>query len=188
MLTWSWQLIGGAEEAVVPGGSSKERPCHLDLGGCTCRGAWLRTSLRYHLLPLCSLPLPICARPLLSQRIKKKKLAWFKETESGICGLPLPQLSSVSVTSDHCGLACFSHPFSRLWPDVTNGAVHFAVPCCRDRMLLVFCNLPAKCFLFHLILASAACRLQKAFSESRFHKLQNPSTSNHYLFSLGTIL
>lgn len=138
------------------------------------RSTQLRTSLQYHLLPLCSFPLPICARPLISQRIKKK-LAWLKERELGICGLPLPQLGLVSVTEDHDGLACFSHPFSRLYPGVNQRGCAF---CCtilwRSNCYLCFGSCQQNAFFFHFILASVACTLQKAFSESRFHKLQSP--------------
>lgn len=171
-----WQY----QRKAMPSGSWK---MHLQ------KSTQLHTSLQYHLLPLCSFPLPICARPLVSQRIyiKKKKLAWFKEKESGICGLPLPQLYLVSITSDHMARPA-SHTLSQGCNLVSPmGLCILLYHTVEIQLLLVFCKLPAKGFLFHFILASAACSLQKAFSENRFHKLQSPKTRNHCPFYLGTV-
>lgn len=118
---------------------------------------------------------------------KKKKLAWFKEKESGICGLPLPQLYLVSITSDHMARPA-SHTLSQGCNLVSPmGLCILLYHTVEIQLLLVFCKLPAKGFLFHFILASAACSLQKAFSENRFHKLQSPKTRNHCPFYLGTV-
>lgn len=71
-----WQPTGGAAEAAVPGGGERR-----------ARAIWVVEdapgevlalgSTPIRLLPFCSFPLPICAHPLVSQRIIiiKKKLA-----------------------------------------------------------------------------------------------------------------
>lgn len=151
------------------------------------RSAQLRTSLQYHLLPLRSFPLPICARPLISQRIKKK-LAWFKKRELGICGLPLPQLGLVSVTEDHDGLACFSHPFSRLYPGVNQRGCAF---CCtilwRSNCYLCFGSCQQNAFFF-----IPSLPLLPAHSKRHFQKADSTSCRvqdrYHYLFCLGAVL
>lgn len=114
--------------------------------------------------PFGSFPLPICAHPLVSWRriIKQVLGTWFKEKESDTRGLPVPR----SQCGRHLATGTLPlGPFEEQRANLTNRAVH-----CADsgsRAFLVLYKLLGKHFLFPFIFAIAACRVQKASSESR---------------------
>lgn len=89
-----WQRIGGAAgaaETAVPGGDSAEYGAIWVREDAPGKARRLCAPLQYRLLPFCSFPLPICAHPLVSQRIIKIFGTRFKEKNSRICGFPYPR-------------------------------------------------------------------------------------------------
>lgn len=134
LASWSWgagyhygHLVLTADRGCWRGsGARRQQPMKAMPSGSwrmhLQRSARLRTSLQYHLLPLCSFPLPICARPLISQRIKKKigmvqgkrirnlwaapSSAWFtvSDWELQCPGLPLTPLLKVVTRCQPMGL------------------------------------------------------------------------------------
>lgn len=108
--------IGGAAwaaEAAVPGRDNAECDAIWVCEDAPGEARRLCAPLQYRLLPFRSFSLPICAHPLVFQRIIKIFGTGFKERDSEICGFPI-QVHTVLETHGHLDLAGFSHPFWKL--------------------------------------------------------------------------
>lgn len=154
----------GAGIGVHPGLPAGDAPAGTRL-------EWMRSQRRSVLCSvptpsssLCSFPLPICAHPLVSQRIILKTGTWFKGKDSKAVGSPVLGLgcwrraatSPASLTSMKPEeLTQLDRPVCLLLPTDR-----------RARSAVCICKLPGQRLLFPFIFASAACRLQKASSEA----------------------
>ena len=113
---------------------------------------------------LCSFPLPICAHPLVSQRIILKTGTWFKGKDSKAVGSLVLGLGSWRRAATSPASLTSLKPEEVTQPD---RQVCLLLPTDRGaRSVVCICKLPGKRLLFPFIFASAACRLQKASSEA----------------------
>lgn len=170
----SWSQVGGGGGVAGPEarslcagsrqGARRRRPCQAERSAA--RAIWVvedapgevlaLRSTPIRLLPFCSFPLPICAHPLVSQRIIiiiKKFGRRFKEKESGTRGLLHPRFRR-----------CGAH-VATVWPSWLLAPVPEAV---------IQLDRPGLCILLHGGYRGASCTSQvarKTFSFS-FHLCQ----------------
>lgn len=140
--------------------------------GTRPRGApgWMRSQalghnvpFQHHLLPFAA-SLPICAHPLVSQRIILKNWHVVQGQRLQSCGLPGPGFG-VLEAADHKPCQPYLHEAGELTQ--LDRPVCLLLPTDRRaRSAVCICKLPGQRLLFPFIFASAACRLKRHLQEA----------------------
>lgn len=180
-----WWTSWGADGCRGRARGGRSVRCHLGREAAPGEARRLCAPLQHRLLSLCSLPLPICAHPLVSQRIITIFGTWFEEKDSGICGLRVLGSDGVGDTRPQGPrwlLVRVPDPEAAGRPDPAGMST---LPPCTSQCELHFTSCQEDVFFPPFLVARAGCGLQEAPAGSGSFQLRNPSRSSQDPASLG---